>query len=218
MEHEEYWRLIEIERRGVADLLDELDEEQWDSPSLCAGWRIRDVAAHLAYVTDPPSPLRMAAAALRVGGSFHRLNHGSAVELADRLGSGLADHLRRQAGSRRLPAVTNHRNTLFDVLVHGQDIAVPLDIPRTMPVDAARAGADQVWSIGFPFSARKRMRGLRFTAEDTDWTVGEGAEVRGPVQALLMTLTGRTVCLDQLSGPGAPAVADRLTGARSALP
>ncbi|MCY9786697.1 maleylpyruvate isomerase family mycothiol-dependent enzyme [Nocardiopsis sp. EMB25] len=209
MEHEDYWRFIEAERRGIADLLDGLSEERLDGPSLCADWRIRDVAAHLACVTEPSTPLHEAGSAVSDGESFHELNRTSAVDFADELGSGLADFIRERAGSRLLPALTDHRNTLFDVLVHGQDIAVPLGIPRTMPVEAARAAADQVWAIGFPFSARERLRGLRLTAEDTDWTVGEGTEVRGPMQALLMTLTGRTVCLDRLTGPGAPEVADR---------
>ncbi|WP_116247488.1 maleylpyruvate isomerase N-terminal domain-containing protein [Nocardiopsis sp. FIRDI 009] len=68
---------------------------------------------------------------------------------------------------------------------------------------AARTAADQVWAIGFPFLASERMRGLRLTAEDTDWAVGEGTEVRGPLQALLMTLTGRAVCLAVSTGRAA---------------
>ncbi|MFD6950907.1 hypothetical protein A6A08_19395 [Nocardiopsis sp. TSRI0078] len=207
---EECWRVIEKERLELADLLGELDEARLDTPSLCEGWRVRDVAGHLAGVADPPSPGRMLLDAVRAGGGFHRMNRDSAVRNADRLGPRLADELRALAASRRLPAVTNYRNTLFDVLVHGQDIAVPLGIPRVMPVEAARAGATQVWTIGFPFHARRRLDGFRLTATDTDWQVGEGTEIRGPIQDLLLFLTGRTAALDSLSGPGAETLRARI--------
>ncbi|GAA1457073.1 maleylpyruvate isomerase family mycothiol-dependent enzyme [Nocardiopsis exhalans] len=199
---EECWRIIEKERLELADLLGELDESQLNTASLCEGWRVRDVAGHLAGVADPPSPGRMLLDVVRAGGSFHRLNRDSAIRNADRLGPRLADELRALAASRRLPAVTNYRNTLFDVLVHGQDISAPLGITRVMPVEAACAGATQVWSIGFPFHARRRLDGLRLTATDADWQVGSGAEVRGPIQALLLFLTGRTTALGSLSGAG----------------
>lgn len=38
---------IAAERRELADLLDTLRADQWDRPSLCAGWRVREVAAHM---------------------------------------------------------------------------------------------------------------------------------------------------------------------------
>jgi uncharacterized protein (TIGR03083 family) len=98
--------------------------------------------------------------------------------------------------------VTNYRNILFDVLVHTQDIAVPLGLDRTMPVDAARAGAQRVWTMSWPFWARRRLRSFRFVATDTDWSAGNGVEIEGPVSALVLLFTGRTALLPLLSGPG----------------
>jgi uncharacterized protein (TIGR03083 family) len=90
--------------------------------------------------------------------------------------------------------------------VHGQDIAIPLGRPRTMPVDAAATAATRVWTMGWPFStafrARARLRGLELVATDTDWSVGEGAQVEGPIEALLLLLTGRTAAVSRLSGTG----------------
>ncbi|MBT2386244.1 maleylpyruvate isomerase family mycothiol-dependent enzyme, partial [Streptomyces sp. ISL-11] len=54
MESEEIWRATDVERLGLADLLDELADEEWEKPSLCAGWRVRDVAAHLALSRTGP--------------------------------------------------------------------------------------------------------------------------------------------------------------------
>jgi hypothetical protein len=60
-----------------------------------------------------------------------------------------------------------------------------------------------VWPMGWPFWARRRLRGLRLSAMDVDWSAGEGAEVSGSVQSLLLLLTGRTeAALPQLAGPG----------------
>lgn len=53
------------------------------------------------------------------------------------------------------------------------------------------------------------MAWLRLQATDTDWAVGEGAQVEGPIAALLLLLTGRRVALAQLSGPGADLIRGR---------
>ncbi len=58
MDVESYWRVIGSERRSLAELLESLADEQWETPSLCAGWRVRDVAAHVALVpTGSPQPI-----------------------------------------------------------------------------------------------------------------------------------------------------------------
>jgi uncharacterized protein (TIGR03083 family) len=139
----------------------------------------------------------------RARGSFNRLNHDIAVRHADRPGADLVAELRERAASRRLPPVTSYRNILFDVLVHGQDIAIPLGRRRAMPPAAARAGAARVWAMGWPFWARRRLAGFHLHATDIEWAAGTGPlEVLGPISALLLLLTGRTAGLDQLTGDG----------------
>jgi uncharacterized protein (TIGR03083 family) len=208
MDRERSWQVIEQERLSLADLLEPLTDDEWDRPSLCAGWRIRDVAAHLVLATRPPGPWSMVVEAVRARGSFHRLNHDLAARHASRPGVDLAAELRAHAASRRLPLGTNYRNTLFDVLVHGQDIAIPLGLRRAMPPEAARAAATRVWTMGWPFWAKRRFAGFHLSATDVDWAVGKGVrEVSGPVDALLLLITGRTVALDRLTGDGAAALA-----------
>ncbi|MDI6103097.1 maleylpyruvate isomerase family mycothiol-dependent enzyme [Actinoplanes sp. NEAU-A12] len=201
MEENRSWVVIAEQRLAVADLLAGLTEPQWECPSLCAGWRVREVAAHIALAPQSPGPVTMAVEAVRAGGRFHRLNHDLAVRHARRPSADLVAELRLHAGSRRLPAVTNYRNILFDILVHAQDIAVPLGRRLPMPVDAASAGATRVWTMGWPFWARRRFRGIRLTATDTDWSVGAGAEWTGPIEAILLALTGRPAGLARLTGP-----------------
>lgn len=202
MDQEQSWTVIAGQRRAVADLLAGITAAEWETPSLCAGWRVRDVAAHLAIAPQPPGPLTMAVEAVRAGGRFHRLNHDIAVRYAQRPTAELVRELREHASSRRLPVVTNYRNALFDNLVHAQDIAVPLGRTLPMPTEAAAAGATRVWTMGWPFWARRRFRGVRLTATDTDWSVGTGPEVSGPIEALLLLLTGRAAALPRLTGAG----------------
>jgi len=210
MDREQSWQVIEQERRSLADLLDTPTDEEWDRPSLCAGWRIRDVAAHIALAPQPPSVPQMVVEGLRTRGSFHRLNHDLSVRHADsRSPAELVAELREHAASRRLPIVTNYRNVLFDILVHGQDIAIPLGRERTMPVHAAAAGATRVWTMGWPFWAKRRLSGFRLRATNVDWTAGSGPhEINGPIDALLLLITGRTALLDRLSGDGLPALTE----------
>lgn len=210
MKTEESWAVIASQRRSLAALLDSLSGEQWESPSLCDGWRVRDVAAHVAMAALPPSPALLLVGAVRARGNIDRLNHDVAVRAAQRPVAEIAGTLRQHADSRRLPVVANHRNVLFDILVHGQDIARPLGIDRPMPIPAAAAGAERVWTMGWPFWAQRRLRGIRLVADDADWAVGSGAEVTGPVSALLLVLTGRPAGLTALRGPGADEVAQRL--------
>jgi uncharacterized protein (TIGR03083 family) len=204
MEREDSWRAIAGMRLALAELLDHLTGAEWEAPSLCAGWRVRDVAAHVAMTPRPPGPGTMLAEAVRARGRFHRLNHDIAVRHATRsTPAALVAELREHATSRRLPAVTNYRNVVLDVLVHGQDIAVPLGHPLPVPRDAAVAAATRAWTMGWPFWARRRLRGLHLAATDADWAAGSGDALTGPIDALVLLLTGRTeAAVPRLTGPG----------------
>jgi uncharacterized protein (TIGR03083 family) len=203
MDADERWRVIAGQRRVLADLLAGLDEQQWQQPSLCAQWRVKDVAAHVALTPRSPGIVRILAKSLRTRGDLQAVNRDMAIAHADRSPAELVAELRTLADSRRKPAITTLDNLMFDVLVHVQDIAVPLGLITAMPREAAREGAERVWRMGWPFWARRRLSGLRLSASDVNWSAGGGAEVRGPVQALLLLLTGRTAAaLPQLTGPG----------------
>ena len=207
MDRDDSWRAIAHQRLELAELLGDLSDTEWEAPSLCAGWRVRDVAAHIVLAPQAPGIWAMTRDAVRARGRFHRLNHDVAVRHAQRPVSDLVDELRRYADSRRLPIVTNYRNSLFDTLVHTQDIALPLGRELPMVPEAAAAAATRVWTMGWPFWARRRLRGVRLVANDVSWSVGAGLEVRGPIDALLLLLTGRTVALPRLAGPGLALVA-----------
>src|SRR6476620_5131081 len=82
LDAERTWSVIAEERRSLADLLEGLTPAEWESPSLCGRWRVRDVAAHLALVPHPPSVWQLVVGAVRARGSFHRLNDETAPRVA----------------------------------------------------------------------------------------------------------------------------------------
>jgi uncharacterized protein (TIGR03083 family) len=203
MDVEQSWAVTASQRRILADLIGGLSEEESRQPSLCVGWRLRDVAAHVTLAPQHPGIRGMLVAAARARGDFQRLNREIAIAYGDaRPLSTLADELRAVADSRRLPVVTKIDNILFDTLVHVQDVAIPLGRSIAMPPDAAAAGATRVWTMGWPWWARRTLRGFRLEATDVDWSAGEGPLVTGPIQALLLLLTARPAALPHLSGDG----------------
>jgi uncharacterized protein (TIGR03083 family) len=212
MDRDAAWRVIHQERARLADLLADLTADEWEQPSLCAGWSVRHVAAHV--ISSPQAtPWSLVSAMTRARGNFNRCIDEQARAWAARPTEVIVEDYRRLDGSRRHPLGTTYRDPLLDVLVHSQDIAVPLNKELTMPIAAACAAADYVWRRGFPFRARRRLTGFRLTATDAAWSVGQGETVAGPVASLLLLLTGRTVAVAQLAGAGSDALAQRLTRA-----
>lgn len=210
MEHDETLRATEAERLGVADLLAGLAPPEWGHASLCEGWTIRDVAAHLTLTTRISVPGAVLAL-LRARGNVDRMlgdtarRRAAAFEPVE-----LVEQLRETAGSPRRPPGTSPVDPLVDVLVHGQDIARPLGRDRTMPVERVVPALEHVWASSF-YGAASRFDGLRFVAVDADWTAGTGdREVHGPAAELLLVSTGRAAGLPALGGPGAGEVAVRL--------
>ena len=67
--------------------------------------------------------------------------------------------LRGMIGSRRKVPGTSVQQPLIEVLVHGQDIAVPLGIDLPMPPDAAVEAAKRLAGMNFPLKARQRLNG-----------------------------------------------------------
>ncbi|WP_245745888.1 maleylpyruvate isomerase family mycothiol-dependent enzyme [Nocardia altamirensis] len=203
MTAEEVWRATAAERSSLADLLAELSESDWDRQSLCAEWRIRDVVAHTTQCTHAHLGW-IVANLIRARGSVDRALRDAAIRHADRVGTRqLLDELRASVPSRFTPIATVPADRLLDVLVHGQDIAIPLGIDREMPTGASRSALDRVWATASRFGIEERLAGYRLAATDIEWSVGDGPLVHGTAGALLLLATGRAAAATQLSGPGA---------------
>jgi uncharacterized protein (TIGR03083 family) len=209
MNRKDVWRAVDAERAALADLLETLSADEWEHPSLCPGWTARDVAAHV--ISSPQASAgRVVVSMLRARGNVNRAIFQEAKRLAARPVEQIIADFRRYAGSRRHPIGTSYLDPLVDVLVHTQDIVIPLGREHVMPLAAARTAADKVWRVSYPFWARRRLDGFRLVATDVDWSAGAGRPVHGPIAALLLLLTGRAAGLRQLGGNGPAALAHRL--------
>jgi uncharacterized protein (TIGR03083 family) len=188
MDDTQIWAHIDEQRADLADFLDTLSAEQWKTPSLCPGWTVREVAAHVTQSTTNWGRLTFELA--RSGFRFNAVTLRMARD-DQRTPEEITAALRAMVGGRRRPPGTATADPLMDVLVHGQDIAIPLGVERVMPIPAAVAAAERVWKMGFPFNARKQFANTTFTATDAEFSVGTGEVVLAPIQNILMTLSGR---------------------------
>jgi uncharacterized protein (TIGR03083 family) len=194
----------------LAERFAELDDEQWNSPSLCTEWRVRDVLAHLTAGAEGAFGF----AAIVNGMIRHGFNYKRWVA-ADGRARGQQDpaivlnDLRNAAGNRRDSTRSRQVRGLMHVLIHGQDMCRPLGITRDLPETHLRPVADFLKEDVHLFGAKKRITGLKLTATDMDWSHGNGPEVTGPAEALVMMMAGRLVALDDLSGEGKTALLRR---------
>ena len=200
--------LAEQERADLLALLSELTPAQWDAPSLCAQWSVREVATHVVSY-DELSKLQTMATFLRGG-----LRPGKVNEVAlDRYRAldpdGIIDLVARCRRPRGLPSAMGGGIALTDGTIHHQDIRRALGMPRTIPGDRLLPVLD--FSLGAPtLPSRSNRRGLRLIATDVGWSSGDGPEVSGPGEALLMAVAGRPDALNELSGDGLPTLRGRV--------
>ncbi|MGG5258535.1 maleylpyruvate isomerase family mycothiol-dependent enzyme [Phycicoccus avicenniae] len=212
------WEGIDDQRTRSADLLEGLTPAQWDHPSLCEGWTVRHVAAHLTLQEQSLGDLlgfvgrhpRM----WRHPGLNGTIRESATIVAGELTPDEVVRRIRAGIGTRRHNAFVTPLETLTDALVHGQDVAVPLGLPLEMRPGPSAVAATRRWATRRSWLASVNRRlpldGYCLCATDADWIRGEGPEVVGPVGAILLLITGRPAGLDRLSGPGADVLRERL--------
>jgi uncharacterized protein (TIGR03083 family) len=178
------------ERARLADLYAELRPDQWSAPSLCAGWRTRDVLAH---VTLPyrHSTLRVLRGIAAARGNFDRFADRIARADTARLPDAeLLAALRDNITHPWRPPGGGQAGALSHDVIHGLDVTEALGLPRP-PVDRVRtvlvaAGPRSLAYFGTD------LTGVRLVATDTDFSLGGGPEVvELPAAEILLRVTGR---------------------------
>jgi uncharacterized protein (TIGR03083 family) len=216
---DQIWSAIDGQRGRVADLLESLTDEQWEHPSLCDGWTVRDVGAHLTLQQmSLAQAVRLALRNPRQALDVNRIIRESSRKQARALSTkAIVAAIRATVGRHRHNPGVTHRTTLVDILVHGMDIAIPLNLHLEIPADAAAEAAAQVRSSAGTTKNRVfrdlSMRRFELLATDFPWSTGDGPEIRGPIRALLLLLTGRPVGLADVTGPGADVLRRQLVAA-----
>ena len=196
------------ERADLLALLVDLTDEDWETPSLCEGWGVRDVAGHvISYdvLSIPGTVLRFARGRL----SVDRVNAIGVAKAKALTTEQIVQQFREHPRPTGLTAGMGGRIGLTDGLIHQQDIRRALDKPREVPTE--RLAAALPFSLKAPtLSGRTLARGLKLVATDLDWESGSGPEVRGPGEALLMAFAGRAEVADELTGTGVQTWRSRL--------
>ena len=205
---EHTWQLIHAERTRLADMLEGLTPEQWAAPSLVKGWNVHLAAAHI--MKSGEQTLAMFLSGLVKSGfrfnvmidrDLHEVGRLSPPEIIARLRA-------RTTTTNKPPAPTVAM--LGEVVIHGYDIRFPLGIADDSAGEARMACLEMFKASTFPVPSKKRIAGLKLNATDATWSTGTGPEVHGPVQSLLLAMTGRPAGLAALSGEGVATLRGRI--------
>jgi uncharacterized protein (TIGR03083 family) len=195
------WDMIRDERASFADALTTLTPEAWNAPSLLPGWSVRDVVAHM-IATGQSSPPKFLAGILASGLRFDTMSARNIERVkAGRSDADLVAAYRSTVGSRSAPPGPS-MSWLGEVIVHGEDVFRSLGPYREHPVEHVIAVADFYRGSNMLIGAKKRIDGVTLRATDTEWSYGSGPEASGPAIALVLAMTGRSVAVDDLTGPG----------------
>ena len=121
--------VIAAERRALADVLGGLSTAQWHAPSLCAGWTVAHVAAHLTM------PFRISADEFasglqQAGGQFTEFSDAVADRDSRLPQADLVAVLRDNAENPWSPPGGGLAGALSHDVIHGLDITWPLGIDR----------------------------------------------------------------------------------------
>jgi uncharacterized protein (TIGR03083 family) len=198
--------MAHAERSDLADFLATLTPQEWDAPTLCSEWLVRDVVAHMFSYED----LSALGLVRRLAKGPGAANAVGVAELRDRSPAELVTLVREHLDPRGLTAAFGGRIALTDGTIHHQDIRRPLGRPRGIPPERLRVVLDFAKSAP-PLRSRPRIAGLTLRATDLDWQTGDGPLVEGLGEALLMAIAGRAGITSELSGPGVPALEARIS-------
>jgi uncharacterized protein (TIGR03083 family) len=200
MKKADVWATVHSEREALAGDLGGLSEVQWTASSWCDGWSIRDVVAHMtgtAKITPPTFFPRLLAS----GMSLSRLQ---AKDIEREKGASPGETLAHFES-----VTTSVKHPPGETIIHAEDIRRPLAIHHQYPVEAVVQVLDFYKGSNLIIGAKRRIAGLGFVATDSDWSHGTGPEVKGPVVALLLAMTGRKEALSDLSGDGVATLRER---------
>jgi uncharacterized protein (TIGR03083 family) len=209
------WDMYGAERADIHAFLASLTPAQWDEPSLCEGWLVRDVAVHL-LVDEPLEQLGVARAFAKAATfkfSVHRINQWWITRNRGRPAPEIVAAFGGPWRPGRISKMLGPTTGIRAVVIHHQDMRRALGIPRVVPEERVRAALDVVVTPrgSTNLGSSERAAGLRLRADDIDWSWGSGPEVTGTAEAILMAVAGRPAAVPDLSGDGLPVLAGRVT-------
>ncbi|CCH29590.1 maleylpyruvate isomerase family mycothiol-dependent enzyme [Actinosynnema sp. NPDC047251] len=202
---DEIWSMVHVERAALIEDLAPLDDSAWETPSLCAGWTVHDVVAHL---VDTARTTRLGFVVGLVAARFDFDRQNARGVTRERGATARETLARLRVVATRTstpPAPLGSR--LVEEVVHGEDIRRPLGLTRDYPTEAVVEALRYLTSTPASFGGAKELVArVRLTATDTDLSIGDGPEVAGTAPALLLGVYGRPTAPAALDGPGVAAL------------
>ena len=196
------------EREAFASLLDGLTPQQWNTPTLCELWTVREVAIHTVSY-DELSTAGLVGRFLKGRLNTDRINAIGVADYSDRSPQQITVLIRSYAQPHGLTGGFGGKIALTDGMIHQQDIRRSIGLPRTIDPERLRTALNFA-RFAPTIRGAWRARGVRLVANDLDWSHGRGPEVRGPGEALLMAMAGRRAALDDVDGPGKAKLAQHI--------
>lgn len=192
--------MVQAERASLAAYLETLPPAKWTLPTWCAKWNVQELVGHLIAAANITAP-HFFAGFITSGFNFDKVVEKDLVQYATGTPSEVLKRFQGIIGSTRKPPGPGYV-ALGEILVHSEDIRRALGSKGDHPREHLVAVANAYRKTGKPLNGKKRSTGLRFVADDIDWSAGEGPEVRGPAMSLILAMVGRSRALDDCTGPG----------------
>ena len=192
--------MIAAQRGSLAAVLDTLPASGWDQATLCAGWRVREVVAH---VTMPfrYSGRRFVLELAKSRGRFNEMADRVARRDAARMSPAeLAAAVRSNIGHPWRPPGGGFSGALAHDVIHGLDITVPLGLAFAVPEERLRRVLPASLTERSVRYFGTELSGIELRATDLDWSLGSGAPLTGAAQDLLLALCGRKLPVGHLHG------------------
>jgi uncharacterized protein (TIGR03083 family) len=180
---------VAAELSELADLLAALPAA-WDAPSLCPGWRVREVVAHLTLPMHASAPV-VILGLLRARGRWDVLADRRARLDARHTSEELLAALRAPRMQAWTPPGGGATGALVHAVIHGLDITVALDLDRHPPTARMRIVLDGLTERRSLSHFGVSLDGLQLRAEDLEWSYGAGRVVSAPAVDLALILSGR---------------------------
>ncbi len=194
MDNAEVWTHVANERVRLSELLADVDPDCWQRPSLCGGWNVQDVVAHLVVLSEVTSRVGF----LARGALVDPRPNKSVDKVARRVSAAatpteLIARLAAGRGGRFVVPGMPPVVALGEVLAHRADISDAAGIAPHPADDALRAALEAELKLWWAFGVKPSMRKNKFVPTDGDWSAGSpnGPVIEAPGEELLRIATGR---------------------------
>ncbi|HEX2909770.1 MAG TPA: maleylpyruvate isomerase family mycothiol-dependent enzyme [Chloroflexia bacterium] len=213
----DYRQLVRAELLDLSHFLHTLNKAEWEEPTLCEGWRVRHIVGHFVVGYSLPLPKVLWILAFQYHFNLPRAAH----EISTRYGEEHSPEklltefdrwtqAKKHTGMATIGPMEEH---FLDHVIHHWDITIPMGRPRQLPPERKLAALDAIVETAGKTGiapVRRFVKGLSIKATDIDWQWGEGSEIKGETQNLILALTGRREPLEKLEGAGVEILRQRL--------